>query len=480
MNEAQVGVPAASPQARRPRWIGIVLVLVLLGAGGLSLPFGLYHWRAWQADRALAAALAETDEIEPAGWRWHELQAQRQAIPDERNSAVRVVNAHATLPTNWIPNIGPAGANPQAAPVSLWTVVSDLPADVPLDDDVAQALAAALDKVPVALAQARSLSDLDEGRYTLIMTIDFVSMRMDDIQNARNVATLLRLDAARHIHEGRLDAALASCVAVVNTGRSMGDEPVGLVQLVRCACLGMALKSIERALAQGAGSEASLLRLQHLLERCAAEVPALILATMRGERACMHQCVEAVKSGQINGAGLLGGPPSATNRVEDLILAQRARAEHAAFLRLLNLQVEAAKLPIAEQAAQFERLKPRAREIGILPGLLLTGTDKLQSAQIRTLAQLRCGAAALAVERYRNKHGKWPETLAAAYDGDSVPQDPFSGGSLVYRRTATGVLIYSVGQDGQDNGGKSAKNSTLTGTDLVFQLWDVGKRQKEK
>ena len=190
----------------------MVLVLALLGAGALALPFGLYQWRAWQADRALADALAETDGLEPAGWRWHDLQAQRQAIPDERNSAVRVVHAHATLPKNWIPNIVPAGANPPAAPASLWTVVADLPADVPLDDAVAQALAAALDRLPVPLAQARSLSDLDEGRYPLIMTVDFVSMRLDDIQNARNVATLLRLDAARHTHEGRPDAALASCV----------------------------------------------------------------------------------------------------------------------------------------------------------------------------------------------------------------------------------------------------------------------------
>ena len=36
-----------------------------------------------------------------------------------------------------------------------------------------------------------------------------------------------------------------------------------------------------------------------------------------------------------------------------------------------------------------------------------------------------------------------------------VPKDPFSGKELVYRVTPTGYLLYSVGVDGKDDGGKS-------------------------
>jgi hypothetical protein len=41
-----------------------------------------------------------------------------------------------------------------------------------------------------------------------------------------------------------------------------------------------------------------------------------------------------------------------------------------------------------------------------------------------------------------------------------------------------GVVIYSVGADGKDNGGKLDKNPTKDGTDRGFRLWDVPKRRQ--
>ena len=62
-------------------------------------------------------------------------------------------------------------------------------------------------------------------------------------------------DAAIRAHDSDADGALESCRAVFCVGRSIGDEPFLISQLVRVAIGGVALNSIRRALAQGEPSE---------------------------------------------------------------------------------------------------------------------------------------------------------------------------------------------------------------------------------
>jgi hypothetical protein len=59
-----------------------------------------------------------------------------------------------------------------------------------------------------------------------------------------------------------------------------------------------------------------------------------------------------------------------------------------------------------------------------------------------------------------------------------VPTDPFADAPLRFRRTKDGIMIYSVGYDGQDNGGKLENNGMIPGTDLGVRLWDVSKRRQ--
>src|SRR5262249_36025421 len=52
--------------------------------------------------------------------------------------------------------------------------------------------------------------------------------------------------------------------------------------------------------------------------------------------------------------------------------------------------------------------------------------------------------------------------------------DPYDGAPLRYRMREGGVVLYSVAQDLQDNGGTfDGKAGATKGTDLGFTLWDV-------
>ena len=75
----------------------------------------------------------------------------------------------------------------------------------------------------------------------------------------------------------------------------------------------------------------------------------------------------------------------------------------------------------------------------------------------RALAQVRSARLAIIIERYRGQHSKLPQSLAElqAATTQKLPLDPFTGQDLIYRLTDSEYLVYSLGQDRQDNGGPS-------------------------
>jgi hypothetical protein len=80
-------------------------------------------------------------------------------------------------------------------------------------------------------------------------------------------------------------------------------------------------------------------------------------------------------------------------------------------------------------------------------------------------AQIVC-----ALERYRFAHGNYPETLneLVPQSIDKLPHDIIGGQSLKYHRTPDGqFLLYSVGWNGTDDGGKF--NSSHEQGDWVWQ-----------
>lgn len=81
-------------------------------------------------------------------------------------------------------------------------------------------------------------------------------------------------------------------------------------------------------------------------------------------------------------------------------------------------------------------------------------------AVVRKTIQIETGrrivVTAIALKRFELRHGKWPGTLTELVPKflPSVPIDPFDGKPLRYRPNPDGTyLLYSVGEDGKDDGG---------------------------
>ena len=80
---------------------------------------------------------------------------------------------------------------------------------------------------------------------------------------------------------------------------------------------------------------------------------------------------------------------------------------------------------------------------GIVMGLTLAVT---------TVAGIASARVAIQIELFRKAHDRLPESLdeLAATMKVTLPEDPFTGKSLVYRKSGEGYLVYSVGKDKKD------------------------------
>jgi hypothetical protein len=464
MNEIDVrpATPQTPSRRRWPRRIAIAL-LASVFLGGVAFLLILYL-----ADREWREAVAEAERLDP-GWKFEDLQARRADIPDEENAALCVKKAHGLLPESWWP---PKQTNPFVAGEALDKSLRELPPTARLTQQQIEALTTALAAAEPALVEARRLKDLPKGRYPLAADPNGWLSSHPAGPNARQVAVLLGYDVLLREQAGDMNGALESCRALVNLARSCGDDPEFVTQLTRIELRSDALRRIERTLAQGPATAASLAALQSLLED--EEAQPLFLFGARGFRASFHQLLEAASAGELKEKGGSFWAPA---------LAGNIRAP---TLRATTHLVEIAKLPVEQQERELrEHGLPKRNEgrylarIYIWPKIEKVTAD-LSHGQLRTQAELRCAITALAAERYRLAKGAWPASLAAMVPAflPAVPIDPFDGQPARYRRLADGVVIYCVGPDRKDDGGNLDRGNTgVAGTDVGMQLWDTDMRR---
>ena len=132
-------------------------------------------------------------------------------------------------------------------------------------------------------------------------------------------------------------------------------------------------------------------------------------------------------------------------------------------------------------AQAFERKVEKGAAGHRIPGAIAARAGETKAAYSERIAEtilaLRTGAlwqaeaeyrgavveglmarAVLAAGQYRAEQGKWPESLQVLVPRylEAVPKDPFSreaGAAVVYLVNAEGIRMYSVGLNGEDEGG---------------------------
>lgn len=517
--------------SRRWRWVLSLLVLggLVLFVGGLGISYVT-------SDRRLQAAIEETDRLDP-GWRLSEIEASYDPIPDDLNSARTIAAVKLKLPPRWPewdhptnmtrevlddpaeedlpppellplpaeqewpqngeemlpgePGNPPGMSDPTVDFMAFSHSLGDLSPALRLSQEQADRIRVEITRAADAIQIARTIADQPRGRHVMKWSVDWISTLLTEVQETREVASLLGHDAVLRAHDGDREGALLSCRAILNTGNSLGDNPTFIGQLVHIALRAIARGKIERVIAQGPVSPEALAALQARLAE-EAEQPLLTIA-LRGERAGLDVFFQAIQRGDVKISqlsGLIGLAGSGGNRggklideVQMLRLPGAVAASRAAMLRQASELVEISKLPLDQQATRIEAVIAERDKQPLLVREFLPTVDSMLKAVLRTVAEMRFTMTALAVERYRLKHGHWPVRLDHLVPEflPAVPLDPYDGKPLRYGRRDEGVIVYSVGQDLSDNGGHFDRlKPGQNGNDMGFRLWDVERRGKEQ
>jgi hypothetical protein len=421
----------------------------------------------------LLQVVAELDRDDP-GWRLEQMDASRPQVPDDRNSAAQVRAVLRELrEKHW-----PADAADKRR-FDLWSQ----PLPQRLREDDAHFLRSEVNKVAEALATARGLYKFPEGRLPVVWGRIGTATRLPEHHDPRSVVDLLEWDVLLQTHAGDIGGALRSCRGILNCGR-VYDEPVMLPQLIRMAFAHIGVVALERSLSGGEATEAELAAVQQVLGDEAA-LPRLALVA-RGERGELHWFLSAIGAGDVTPAQAAEGFQEADRgNAARLPTGMAIRPLHARALQQMTRWVEIARRPWYEQPALVRRWEQEAgQSLGDAAFLIrLFNAPKLTERALLCQAQLHTALTGTAVERYRLAHGGWPKALDALVPAylDGVPQDPYDGRPLRYRRVADGVVVYSVGPDQSDNEGAVDRAAPgRAGTDIGFRLWGVSQRPHGK
>ncbi|MBL7107006.1 MAG: hypothetical protein ISS77_05320 [Phycisphaerae bacterium] len=107
---------------------------------------------------------------------------------------------------------------------------------------------------------------------------------------------------------------------------------------------------------------------------------------------------------------------------------------------------------------------------------LLKGFYEIHDMYLRGIAEQRGTQIIIALRRFKDKNGKWPQNLAEIKNGcePEIFVDPMNGGSFVYKLTEENFTLYSKGKNNIDDNGENKSYADGTGAD-DWQIWPIKK-----
>jgi hypothetical protein len=442
------------PRKRRRNRALTIVIIVAVGivVGLVLLRVGARHRLERRMDEIRAAGYPATP-AELNDW---------YAIPGEgENSADIIIDASAYLYKAQEPNTG------------LVPIVGR--AKLPLRTEAFSEQARSLIREHLAanekaLGLLHAVVGMEYGRYPINLGAGFAVL-LPHLEDVRESARVLALDGVLAAEEGNGRLCVESIRAIVGAGRSLAKEPMILSQFFRLSCNSLAVSCLERAINRVEFTDEQLAALGACL--AGARDDEGMARAFAGDRCCS---IGVFKDPKL--ALAVSGGRSAPGAVfyRAYTVAGLGDVGATMYIDFSDAYIEATKLAPHERqeacAAIDKRMKETPR-IHVLVEAISPSFSRIVTVDVSDMAKLRTACTAIAVERYRLATGRLPESpgeLVPAYL-DSVGKDPFDGKDLRYKRLEAGFVVYSVGEDGQDDGGterRGAKKGRAKQWDITF------------
>jgi hypothetical protein len=302
------------------------------------------------------------------------------------------------------------------------------------------------------------------------------------LASLRQLAVALALDAHRAAEAGDGDAVLSNLCALLAISRQVREAPFLISDLSGAAIAALTRNTLAQILARRPGTLSDE-QLRDLAHRFASSDD-LFSLRLHKERPVFYDLVQRIYTDDGQGDGrptlrgyrlmhdLLTSPDQFVQRppsmlaIPALSLTLPSRAEMVDAYELLMDILEAdASRPLWEMDASRAAARlSEWRESPIQRGRYLLITELLPAHDLElvwlnpdiNLSSRDALLVGIALELYHRRHGAWPPSLDVLVPGllPSVPPDRFDGRPLRYALINGNPVVYSVGTDRDDDGGR--------------------------
>jgi hypothetical protein len=324
-----------------------------------------------------------------------------------------------------------------------------------------------------ALKLLRAAAQLPGCRFEHDYSRPSIQMMLPELAKMRNAARLLQLDARSQLARDHVPEAVQDVNAIFGMSRDLGGPPLILTALVAFGIESLAVQTFEETLAKvSQPGELDGLNLgdpsaeKRLFQQCLAGEEAFGLAIF-ADLATDRLTLAALQP--VGGLHAYGEPNEATIPDYPILLRVFLMPDDLqAYRELMNAYRAAAAAP--------DPVRPPADLVkmsrgGLLTSLIVPNLDRHLQIAAEAEARLADAQIGLAATRYRLDQGAFPATIAELVPQylDDVPLDPFDGNPMRMIVHPRECLIYSIGPDLKDDGGKPFDRKTKTG-DILFVL----------
>lgn len=271
-----------------------------------------------------------------------------------------------------------------------------------------------------------------------------ISRPLPYLAGFRQVATTLYSDALVAVHDGRTENALSDLIVLRRLEQHVQQSDRREFPLLVSLEIG---QLANHAIAAVLPSMAVVPANAQWLIRDDSAIKADVLVGLRGEElattATLLDLAEGKLDANISGMGRAAGLYRVLYLASDLDAAR--------------LLFDAARAPIEDRKVDVRWLDVEHAPMSMPAKRLIPPLSLLTRSKCpEYLATTRCASLCIALTQYRLAHGNYPtalDELVPTYIA-AIPSDPFDDKPLRYRVEGGAAVVYSIGSDLRDDGGK--------------------------
>ena len=493
--------PETAPLDSRERKPRRLWLIILIGCVALVLLFAC--WLLFERHRAKSALAKYEKELLAKGEKFTFAELI-PPFPEGENAAVEFVRlskslqAGSTLTLNSPPSMKLVAPGKSLVIVKQagWSAAGTRKAFT-WDDASAD-----LKKNADTLAQLREI--LRSPILRSVINYRGYSTLLPHLASSKTAAQWLSASSLYNLHSGNITEAIDEIESIVLINQVSADEPILISQLVRIAIATIAVGNCWPILQDNKVSEEQLARLQKILHDI--DLASSMAQAFRGERLMGRDAIHRLRSTEtdfqkaIDAFSAVSEDAEESSAIENLPYNDEIRdviraaiivpmwrfvwsyEDERRLLEEVQALVEATLAAKAQRSASpvniaAKRIQDRRGQswnymaTDLFVGAIANGPLRA----FRFHAQNELTITATALKRYYLRHGKYPRNLDELVPGflATHPVDWMDGQKLRYRPEGDSFVLWSVGDNGTDDGGipdQTEPYNFLNGPDIVWPL----------